>query len=266
MNGSDMPTDPNDVAVLGARDQEWLLLAIEYALPIRSRGQLLVWAQSYLQAIIEHKLLLCAYGDIRRPNLRTLNVSARRFSEDQLAELTDPRSGLMVHAIAAWYNNAEEPLSFYAQAAGASGHDQIFPILERFELGNCVVHGVRSMDGATGSYFLFSGIPHAFGALHAYKLRLILPYMVRALEQILALETRQHAVEMPAQDSKPLLTQREIGILRHVQDGKSNKEIAIILEISPLTVKNHVQSVLKKLKAQTRAQAVSRAIALKLLL
>ena len=39
----------------------------------------------------------------------------------------------------------------------------------------------------------------------------------------------------------------------------------MILSISPLTVKNHIQKILRKLQASNRAQAVSKAIAMKLL-
>jgi DNA-binding CsgD family transcriptional regulator len=47
--------------------------------------------------------------------------------------------------------------------------------------------------------------------------------------------------------------------------GKSNHEIGGLLEISPLTVKNHVQKICRKLNAQNRAHAVSRGISLRLL-
>jgi DNA-binding CsgD family transcriptional regulator len=50
-----------------------------------------------------------------------------------------------------------------------------------------------------------------------------------------------------------------------VRRGHSNSGVAAMLDISPLTVKNHVQRNLRKLGAQNRAQAVSRAIALKAL-
>ena len=41
-------------------------------------------------------------------------------------------------------------------------------------------------------------------------------------------------------------------------------EIGMILEISPLTVKNHVQKTLRKLNVLNRTQAVGRALALRI--
>ena len=41
--------------------------------------------------------------------------------------------------------------------------------------------------------------------------------------------------------------------------GKTNWEISSILGISPLTVKNHVQNILRKLDVQNRGQAAIKA-------
>jgi DNA-binding NarL/FixJ family response regulator len=58
-----------------------------------------------------------------------------------------------------------------------------------------------------------------------------------------------------------LVTGRECQILEGVRDGKSNREIAKALGLSPLTVKNHVQKILRKLGASNRTQAVTQAMA-----
>lgn len=56
------------------------------------------------------------------------------------------------------------------------------------------------------------------------------------------------------------LTQRETQILNHIADGKTNKQIAHILQISEQTIKNHVSAILRKLNANDRAHAVVLAI------
>jgi DNA-binding NarL/FixJ family response regulator len=52
------------------------------------------------------------------------------------------------------------------------------------------------------------------------------------------------------------LTEREIEVLRGVASGKSNKLIAVELEISEGTVKTHMKSILPKLDASDRTHAV----------
>lgn len=58
------------------------------------------------------------------------------------------------------------------------------------------------------------------------------------------------------------LTGREAQVLRHVALGLSNKEIAGSLSISVETVKEHVQNVLRKVKANDRTDAAVRAVKL----
>jgi len=53
------------------------------------------------------------------------------------------------------------------------------------------------------------------------------------------------------------LTRRENEIAHWVSEGKTNKEIADILEISSATVKNHVEKILGKLGAENRTAAAS---------
>ncbi|MFC5465547.1 response regulator transcription factor [Lederbergia graminis] len=59
---------------------------------------------------------------------------------------------------------------------------------------------------------------------------------------------------------KTLLTQREWEILELLTKGYSNDEISYHLEIKNRTVKNHVSSLLKKLNATSRTNAVSIAL------
>jgi DNA-binding NarL/FixJ family response regulator len=61
-------------------------------------------------------------------------------------------------------------------------------------------------------------------------------------------------------DTAPALTQREREVLRLLADGLSNEEIGKQLFISPETVRTHVRKAMEKLDADTRTQAVARAL------
>ena len=58
----------------------------------------------------------------------------------------------------------------------------------------------------------------------------------------------------------PTLTQRERDVLRLLADGLSNEEIGKRLFISAETVRTHVRKAMDKLDADTRTQAVAKAI------
>ena len=57
------------------------------------------------------------------------------------------------------------------------------------------------------------------------------------------------------QDVEVPLTQRESEVLRQLANGLTNKEIALALEISYETVKEHVQHILRKVGVSDRTQA-----------
>jgi DNA-binding NarL/FixJ family response regulator len=58
------------------------------------------------------------------------------------------------------------------------------------------------------------------------------------------------------------LTSREQEVLQLMARGQTNRQIGLRLRISEHTVKFHVASVLSKLDARSRAEAVARAAAL----
>jgi LuxR family maltose regulon positive regulatory protein len=64
---------------------------------------------------------------------------------------------------------------------------------------------------------------------------------------------------------KQMLTDRENSIIEFIAKGKSNKEIARALGVTPETIKTHVKRIFLKLSAASRAQAVVRAQSLGLL-
>ena len=51
----------------------------------------------------------------------------------------------------------------------------------------------------------------------------------------------------------------ELTVLKEIAAGRSNKEIAALLKISPNTVKTHVTRVFEKLEAKRRTDAVKKA-------
>ena len=60
----------------------------------------------------------------------------------------------------------------------------------------------------------------------------------------------------PPERAPDALTERELEVLQHLAQGKANKEIAAALVISERTVKFHVSSILGKLGAANRTEAV----------
>lgn len=98
-------------------------------------------------------------------------------------------------------------------------------------------------------------------ALQAAEAGLVLlhPTSASGLIQESALQDTNNATE-ELEEFTEELTARESEVLRLVSMGLGNKEVAVRLAISEHTVKFHVSSILGKLHAGSRTEAVSRGI------
>ncbi|MEA2480471.1 MAG: hypothetical protein QOJ07_2393 [Thermoleophilaceae bacterium] len=56
------------------------------------------------------------------------------------------------------------------------------------------------------------------------------------------------------------LSARERDVLSGLANGRSTEQIALVLEMSPHTVRTHLRNIMRKLEASTRAHAVAIAI------
>jgi len=91
--------------------------------------------------------------------------------------------------------------------------------------------------------------------------------IARALSNIASGETYYDPEMLPAiqQSKTPYLTRRERQVLQLLRQGMSNKEMAKDLMISPVTVRDYVESLMRKLDASNRTLVVANAHGLGLL-
>lgn len=74
-----------------------------------------------------------------------------------------------------------------------------------------------------------------------------------------------HLVADQQSGSDQYPSKRELEILQHVAQGKTNVEIGQLLHISSRTVQGHLSKIFSKLDVETRTEAVTKAVSLKLL-
>jgi DNA-binding NarL/FixJ family response regulator len=80
------------------------------------------------------------------------------------------------------------------------------------------------------------------------------PQMLNSLTHAVASVT---AADQPDPDNELCLSQREMQVLRGMNEGLSNGDIGRQLDLSEDTVKTHAQHLFRKLGARDRAQAVA---------
>lgn len=243
-------------------DMEHLLLTLEKAQQVQSRAQFFLWAQGAVQGFVPHASLWCALGDLDRMALR-VDTFTRGVPDARVhTAMTDPIDGLLRRLLDDWLRAGRVPRVHSSEQADQMGRRQLITELARCGFDHVLVHGVREPMGEHGTFFVFAGLEALPGSREAYLLELLMPHLHLALHRM-----HQHEGQAPSVPSAPavLLSRREIQVLHWVRHGKTNQEIALILGISPPTVKNHLQKIMRKLNVNNRAQAVGKSATLRLL-
>ncbi|MDO9271486.1 MAG: transcriptional regulator EpsA [Rugosibacter sp.] len=253
----------SDYVVLNTQDKEHFVFTIETSLKINKRFQFFLWAQGALQGFIPHETLLCAYGDIAQMRFRHEIFAQGVFDSEVEREITSPVNGLLPRLLDLWLHDGGKPCLLSPDTGTIdmqSGRQRLRSDLQRCGLDHVAAHGSLHKQDSYGSFFVFIGAdPHT--ARDAYLLELLMPYLHIALQRMLSNESGDATASV---SPETLLSGREIQVLQWVKNGKTNQEIGQILNISPLTVKNHVQKILRKLNVSNRAQAVGKGAASRL--
>lgn len=248
---------------LTEREMEYLFRIIESSTSIFQRHQFFLWAQGEVQSLLPHGLLICIFDGGGGQPVSIEKFSRTDISDIKFSELCRPDGGAVFRVMSAWSAGKNQPLLVCPNNPNGIAYKHFADDLKRDNLERVAAHGMFDVNGRTSSLFTFTQISGALTERHTYFLELLMPHMHMALVRMLFNE-RYHPHGAIAGKSKKLITDRETEVLRYVQVGKNNLEIAHLLNISPLTVKNHIQKILRKLNVNNRAHAVAKAMALKI--
>jgi transcriptional regulator EpsA len=254
----------DDLVLQTRTELDTLLVNIEAATRVKKRTDFFSWVQGVFQGMISHEVLVCGLTHPVARGLRLEWVGSFPSTEERLADLCRADGGVIPALIPLWERGEREPLLLggaLAPELKALGQ----PLLEqirKLDLDNVAAHGLPGFDGQPSAFFAFFKLPGQPGEREGRMLHLLLPYLHAAWLRA-SCEQPEHSPS-PSIRLREVLTLREREILNWVEKGKSNNEIAQILSISHLTVKNHVQKILRKLNVQNRAQAVAKGISLNL--
>jgi len=248
---------------LSSEDREQLAEVILSSLSVRRLDQLFVWSQTKLSAVLPHEILI--FGIARGANSRIQFQrfsSTRYFRDNHFAEVCRSGEGLMERMVSLCQRTGEPCMISRTPAPGVLYDPRWIDAVEVNELRNVAAHGVRGGDGKFSSFFSFSRVGTEFGSRLSLLLSLLTPHLHTVLSGLFADEA-QPAIRVVRTDCR--VTNREAEILRWIRHGKTNDDIASILDLSPNTVKNHVKKILRKMGVENRSHAVARAFSLGIL-
>jgi DNA-binding CsgD family transcriptional regulator len=177
------------------------------------------------------------------------NHSAPLRLRAEIAPCCDGRNGAVFHSIF-----GEEGTSYQLS----------FSVNDAIPAIGCAVNRIDEDFSAEEQALFVLLQPHVIQFYRTHR-RLACMQRFRTLFERTEIEQGPQGIERrPNSDSAPLcrlgLTPREAEVLLWISRGKSNGEIAVILNISCGTARKHVEHVLEKLNVENRTSAASVAV------
>lgn len=257
-------TEAVSAVSLDAMAQEAIAMNLEAALRVYSEQHFFSWTQGLLQSLIRHEVLLCCLRKGDNELSRIEGFATESTEPHTFGNLFRQDAALAEKLIKAWENGHFRPLIRDLE------RDPLFaasPLAREFiRLGatRVIAHGTHDANGRMVSFFVFACRENDAHSRQAHLVDLLVPFLHASWIRSKVSLSKTGTVAASA-GNMDLLTAREQEVLQWVYLGKSNIEIGIILGISQLTVKNHVQEILRRLNVQNRAQAVGKAFNLHIL-
>lgn len=250
-------------ASLEALDIEALALNLDASLRVHARPQFFSWTQGLLQGLMPHDLLMCVMPTASRSAFEIDAFSTLAVEPGDMCAPLASDVSLVPRLIERWRAHRHGPMVLDAARSELLRRSPFARALDRIGAAWVSMHGCHDVDGEVTGFYLLAAHGDAPGPRQSYYLQLVVPFLHSAwVRSRMRAErsSRSGAANGEAVVGDDIVTAREREILQWIYLGKSNAEIGLILGISALTVKNHVQNMLRKLNVVNRAQAVGKAL------
>jgi len=247
--------------------------ATEAALEVNDRYQFFVWLRLHLHRFIPHDLALCMLGatlDDGKDNAHVQVFHSVPVVDTLLRDFPNARSRWWRGIGEQWQRQGRRAISV---PLGDPATTRESAALRADGYRSLLVHGFEApaAEGTAQSLFVFAQRVDAADASSqraGAHMNLWLPMLYCTAMRALPVRSPAFAGDAGASragTAETPLTKREIQILAAVRDARQNAEIGKQLGISPLTVKNHLRTIMRKLNARNRAQAVAEAMSRRLI-
>ena len=265
-----------------------LMKLLQAALSARSQADWSRWLQVDIQEFLPHDILIAAWGDFKS-GMVGYDVITQSPALLEHALPKDIIGPLMETVFDHWLAGGQDPLAIDTRLLRSVGSG-LFA-----KSPYALVHGVQDHRSRYDCIYAFIGPEELASPSCAQLCRMALPFIDTGFRQLADRGRQLAQPEMPEtgfaslfSDSPLALTPtptpqpviaeaaeaddgwddylpgergtplsgRELEVMQWVRMGKTNSEIAMILNLSTFTVKNHMRRIYKKLDVLNRAQAV----------
>jgi DNA-binding NarL/FixJ family response regulator len=195
------------------------------------------------------------------PKIRVILADDHPVVRDGLAAIVNQQPDMMVVAEA---GDGEEAITLYTQhlpdvmvldlrMPKRDGVTVVQNVLEKYPKARLLI--MTTFDGDEDIFRSLSQGAKGYILKDAPRTEIL--SAIRAVSEHRPYTSSSIAAKALQRMAKPSLTQREMSVLQEIAQGRSNKDIARRLSITEGTAKTHVKSILTKLDAISRTEAVA---------
>lgn len=237
-------------------------LTVENAANIQKHVEFFTWLQNDISKFIPHDMLLAVWGDFNhlehaQPLHYDLASGIDGINTRQFIGTTAEANRCMAHLYQLWLNHRRKWFVL-DQFSNTEFDFELRKIFHNLTNGmhSLLVYGVSDLRGGNDCLYVFFSEQEKLQVPDAV-MQCLMPHVDHVLRRIQHLEFPEPIGEQAIRFNMLRLTERELEVVDWIKQGKSNHEIAAILEVSVNTVKSHIKRIFQKLNVTKRAQAVA---------
>jgi DNA-binding CsgD family transcriptional regulator len=200
-----------------------------------------LWTRQSLRTLLPHEVLCCGFGRLNSGSPSVDGVVSIDYPTEILKSIQNNAGGIDSPLLKRWLIR-RTPLIFSGKNPWPEMPANWLEQFRKFDLRNAAVHAVSDERMSIGTYYSFHRIPVAALPLYERLLDKIAPIMHLALSPLILATAEAD----PVSRALKTLSKRELEIVKWVKVGKTNKEIADILNVAEMTVKHHMFNIFEK--------------------
>lgn len=231
-----------------------LIKSLDELIHVDSAHDLGVWVSEKLLPIFEPSAFVLKWGRMQpKEVLRPIFVTSA-YPESLVDKTKSLEPDDFVPLLPSW-KVTELPMVKDMASLAEDKHKTWYPVFQASAFKKVCVNGCYDIRG---DYLTYICMTDPNPCLSNTSIELVLSVFTPVIHTTLCRLRRKKRLAKQRIVHRSL-TPREVEILDWVKKGKTNEEISSILGISFHTIKNHVQSIMIKLRANNRAEAVGKA-------
>ena len=242
--------------MVSERTLEYFGEAVTACQRVENLSDLFMWSQGPLWAYLPHDVMLFSVADSQSQWVLSDCLHSQPLKGQTVNALIDRRHGLL--SLLTQESRKLGMRKLYIDSKGQSDQPiapELCKAVVALKLGGLWFADTGALPGFHRVSFALLGVQ--LQEMQPQQWGWIAPSIQAALCRVTAGQTPAAETLEEETLEAQVLTARQLEIMKWVRQGKTNHEIGAIMDISPFTVKNHLQKIFQRLKVNNRVQAVS---------